>query len=177
MNKFVAISGCSGGGKSTLLEALRQRGYQVVEEPGRRIVIEEQHSAGTALPWVNPRAFAQRAIEISLKDLEKQQGSGGWVFFDRGLVDACSALASNTGTSIESYLEGKPRYHRTVFLTPPWEDIYITDAERTHSFAEATREYERLVRTYPDVGYEIVVLEKTTVERRTNAILDYLGEL
>ena len=40
-DRFVIISGCSGGGKSTLLAELARRGYRVVEEPGRRIVAEE----------------------------------------------------------------------------------------------------------------------------------------
>jgi predicted ATPase len=30
---FVVISGCSGGGKSTLLSELQRRGHAVVEEP------------------------------------------------------------------------------------------------------------------------------------------------
>ena len=38
MDRFVVISGCSGGGKSTLLAELGRRGYAVVEEPGLRIV-------------------------------------------------------------------------------------------------------------------------------------------
>ena len=38
MDRFVVISGCSGGGKSTLLAESGRRGYAVVEEPGRRIV-------------------------------------------------------------------------------------------------------------------------------------------
>jgi hypothetical protein len=37
---FVVISGCSGGGKSTLLDELGRRRYAVVAEPGRRIVQE-----------------------------------------------------------------------------------------------------------------------------------------
>ena len=39
-SRFVLISRCSGGGKSTLLAELRARGYPVVEEPGRRIIAE-----------------------------------------------------------------------------------------------------------------------------------------
>jgi predicted ATPase len=33
MNRFVVISGCSGGGKFTLLAELGRRGYATVEEP------------------------------------------------------------------------------------------------------------------------------------------------
>ena len=41
MSRFVILSGCSGGGKSTLLDALAERGFAVVPEPGRRIVAKE----------------------------------------------------------------------------------------------------------------------------------------
>src|SRR6185369_12186033 len=50
IDRFVVISGCSGGGKSSLLEELGRCGYATVEEPGRRIVKEELRSGGTALP-------------------------------------------------------------------------------------------------------------------------------
>ena len=66
MDRFVVISGCSGGGKSALLSELGRRGHGVVEEPGRRILAEELEDTGGALPWVNLAAFAQRAIAISL---------------------------------------------------------------------------------------------------------------
>ena len=48
MDRFVVISGCSGGGKSTLLAELGRRGHAFVEEPGRRIVKEELKGAGSA---------------------------------------------------------------------------------------------------------------------------------
>ncbi|SEI08083.1 AAA domain-containing protein [Rhizobium tibeticum] len=41
MGKFVILSGCSGGGKSTLLAELAKRGFAVAEEPGRRIVKQQ----------------------------------------------------------------------------------------------------------------------------------------
>src|SRR6516164_5896191 len=92
MEKFVTISGCSGGGKSTLLAELGRRGYLTVEEPGRRIVRQELEDDGRALPWVDPIAFARRAIELSLMDRATTEVSSSWVFFDRGLIDAAAAL-------------------------------------------------------------------------------------
>lgn len=93
MDRFVILSGCSGGGKSTLLEALKRRGHQAIEEPGRRIVVEELESGGSALPWVDAPAFARRAIAMSLADREKAIAFPGIVFFDRGLIDAASSRA------------------------------------------------------------------------------------
>ena len=100
MDRFVIISGCSGGGKSTLLGELDRRGYAVVEEPGRRIVLEEIRGNGSALPWVDMNAFLHRAIELALADRALANALKGWVFFDRGLIDAASGLQQLTGKSV-----------------------------------------------------------------------------
>src|SRR5579871_994273 len=97
MNCFVVISGCSGGGKSTLLAKLSRRGYTVVEEPGRRIVKEELESGGSALPWIDGAAFARRAIAMALADRASAGTPDSWVFFDRGLIDAAVGLQHLTG--------------------------------------------------------------------------------
>lgn len=60
MHRFVIISGCSCGGKSTLLAELGQRGLATIEEPGRRVVREELASGGGALPWADMTAFVRR---------------------------------------------------------------------------------------------------------------------
>jgi hypothetical protein len=70
MREYERQSFCSdlwvlGGGKSTLLIELGQRGYATAEEPGRRIVKEELLGDGLALPWVNKIAFARRAMMSS----------------------------------------------------------------------------------------------------------------
>src|SRR3546814_5610629 len=97
---LIIISGCSGGGKSTLLREMAHRGYAVVEEPGRRIIAEEREGSGHALPWVNLAAFAERAVELSLEDRARAKDLRGPVFFDRGLIDAAAALEFATGRHV-----------------------------------------------------------------------------
>src|SRR5690606_24277983 len=116
-----------GGGKSTLLRTLALRGYATVEEPGRRIVIEEQRGEGRALPWVDMRAFAERAVAMAREDMGCMAGQEGTVFFDRGLIDAASVLASVGGGTLDEII-GTDRYHPQVFLTPPWPEIYVEDS-------------------------------------------------
>jgi predicted ATPase len=174
--RCVVISGCSGGGKSTLLVELGRRGHAVVEEPGRRIVAQELASRGTALPWVDPVAFARRALEMARADRAAVAHGGGWVFFDRGLVDAAAALHHLAGEPILETLGRAGRYHRRVFLAPPWPEIYRTDPERRHGLAEARVEYERLAVTYPALGYDVRVLPKVSVEVRAELVLSVLSE-
>lgn len=97
-SQFVILSGCSGGGKSTLLTELQQRGYDVIEEPGRRIVQDELRNGGQALPWIDMVGFLRRVIQQAQDDhANAQRNSSQWVFFDRGLVDAAAALQAQIG--------------------------------------------------------------------------------
>ncbi|WP_084311165.1 AAA family ATPase [Pseudomonas jinjuensis] len=174
VNRFVVISGCSGGGKSTLLAELAQRGYVVVEEPGRRIVRAEVENRGTALPWIDLPAFLRQAIAMALADRDAVRRSDNWVFFDRGIVDAAVGLQHLTGEPVVATLGHTHRYHQHVFLTPPWPEIYVQDPERRHGIDSATSEYFRLLETYSALGYEISILSKVDVTERADFVLGTL---
>ncbi len=173
-DRYIVISGCSGGGKSTLLAELARRGYTTIEEPGRRIVRQETSARGSALPWVDMAAFARRAVATSLEDRDHAPAKG-WVFFDRGLIDAASALHAVCADGLLHDLKSDHRYNRRVFLTPPWPEIYVSDGERQHEFAAAVSEYDRLLRDYRALNYETTVLPKVTVIERADLVLDMLG--
>lgn len=168
--KHVVLSGCSGGGKSTLLSRLGCDGFAIVLEPGRRIVEEELRNHGSALPWVDMVAFAERAIELAATDRKQTAGETGWVFFDRGLVDAAVALQHATGRSIHDTLAPFERYHQRVFLTPPWPHIYATDDSRQHDLAQAIMEYDRLVIAFRQLNYETIIVPKGSVQERADFV-------
>ena len=174
MHRHVAISGCSGGGKSSLLAELARRGYAVVEEPGRRIVAAEQVAGGATLPWIDGIAFARRALAMALADRGTAQSPDDWVFFDRGLIDAAVALEHLTGVPAAGTLTGTPRYHDTVFLAPPWPEIYATDAARRHGYDEAVAEYERLAAAWPALGYQVAMLPKADIAPRADVVIAVL---
>jgi predicted ATPase len=177
MDRFIVISGCSGGGKSTILVELMRRGYAVVEEPGRRIIAEEAKGEGAALPWTNLTAFAQRAIDMALKDREAATRMEGWVFFDRGLIDAAAALEHATGQPAVDRLCRRNRYGRLVFMVPPWPEIYAADDARRHDLAAAVAEYERLLVIYSRLDYQIEVLPRIGVSQRADMIVQRLQSM
>jgi predicted ATPase len=173
MKNFVAISGCSGGGKSTLLAELARRGFAVVEEPGRRVVKHEMENGGDALPWTDGAAFAQKALALGWEDWREARAIAGPVFFDRGLVDAAAALSHLTGQWPAG--DFGSAYGPVMFLAPPWPEIYVADAERQHGFAEAEGEYHRLAAAYALLGYDVVILPKAPVADRAAFVLERLG--
>lgn len=170
MPERYVISGCSGGGKSTLIAALGQAGFQVVPEPGRRIV-----QSGGPLPWDDPEGFARAAVAMALADWEASAGHAGPVFFDRGLVDAVETLRHVTGTVPREAEVLRTRYAPLVFIAPPWPEIFATDTERRHDLSEAQDEYDRLCSAYPQWGYRCVLLPRTSVADRVAFVRLMLG--
>ncbi|MDQ1186802.1 AAA family ATPase [Agrobacterium larrymoorei] len=174
MDKLVILSGCSGGGKSTLLSELSKRGCATVEEPGRRVVEQQLKAGGTALPWVDLKAFLHQAVAIAEQDYAAAREKSDFSIFDRSLIDAASALRQLGDDDWYDRLRNEFRYAKIVFLTPPWPEIYVTDNERRHGFQDAVEEYERLRRDYGELGYDVVILPKTDIEDRVEFVLKAL---
>ncbi|WP_261385787.1 AAA family ATPase [Tateyamaria omphalii] len=169
------ISGCSSGGKSSLLTHLRAQGFATVAEPGRRIIAEERKGAGHALPWRNLRAFAERALAMGLSDLEAATSASEPVFFDRGVVDAAVALEHTNGPAVRESLGAQRHYAIPVFIAPPWPEIYVQDADRAHGFDAAVEEFDRLMTHFAALGYETCLLPKQSVAERAQFVLARLG--
>lgn len=172
-NNCVVISGCSGGGKSTLLSELVRRGYSVVPEPGRQIVKEQTAIKGDALPWINLQKFLELALSRYLFQFNSIQESKEFIFFDRGIVDAIQLDQSQP-----EYFQNAAKnfkYNRLVFLVPPWEEIFANDKERKHNFESAKKEFDELLIKYKNFGYETILIPKVSVKERADFILEKLG--
>jgi predicted ATPase len=129
---------------------------------------------GTALPWVDPAAFARRAVALARADLVSVNALPGRVFFDRGLIDAAVALEHADGIPLEQTV-GAVRFHHTVFLAPPWPELFRPDAERRHGFDAASAEYDRLQVAYRKLGYRLAILPRISPAARADHILARLG--
>lgn len=169
MANRILITGCSGGGKSTLIEALAREGFATVSEPGRRLI-----TAGTH-PWDDLERFLIEAGRLAERDLVTAETIEGPVFFDRGLIDAFAGLERLGGPSAAARLGAWRPYARRVFVAPPWPAIFESDDERRHSFDEARIEYEHLARLLPALGYICEELPLVSVEQRVTFIREHLA--
>lgn len=158
-----------------MIDVLAERGFATVPEPGRRIVRDEMARGGTALPWHDMAAFARRALELAQADHVAAADMPGWVFFDRGVVDAAVALVSAGEPSSLPDLASAFPYHSVMFLAPPWPDIYVRDAERPKEFATAVEEHEHLARAYPALGYHVIELPRASPLARADFVLAMLA--
>lgn len=170
--KRYIISGGPGAGKTTLLEALKRLNYPCFEEVSRQLIAEQVAGNTGCLPWTDLPCFAKKALQ-RMTSLHRQAACCyGATFFDRGIPDIIAYLKV-AGLSVEeSYytaLLDHP-YQRTVFILPPWKEIYVNDPERWQTFEEATAIYEALQETYQALNYTLVEIKKGPVHKRVQQI-------
>lgn len=177
-DKLVVVSGCSGGGKSTLLREMAARGYSVFPEPGRQIVKEQRYIGGDGLPWENALKFVELCLSRAMFFYNTARPGERPVLFDRSLIDNVAGL-QRMGYPLSPALNEavqRYRYGRRVFMTPPWPELFAADAERRHSFEEAVAEYEFLLAAYPAYGYEVVIIPRLSVPERADFLEEQLGK-
>jgi predicted ATPase len=176
-DRFFVLTGGPGSGKSTLLAALGRSGCQHLPEAGRGIIQDQQTIAGWGLPWSDPILFAELMLSWDMRSYHSAEQLSGPVFFDRSVIDVIGYLRL-VGLPTPSHLEKAARafrYHRRVFILPPWLDIYERDHERKQDFQEAIRTYEAMVAVYPEYGYQLIEVPCASVEKRMQFLLEIAG--
>jgi predicted ATPase len=158
----VVITGGPGAGKTTLLDALRARGYATTGDAARALVREDPRVRD------DPAEFQDRILARVVAAYEAARAAGGTVFFDRGIPDVAAGFA-HSGLPVPGHVDAAARtftYARTVFVAPPWAEIYVTDAERTHTYDHAVAVHAAVVATYARYGYDLVELPCASVAER-----------
>lgn len=166
--RFFVISGGPGSGKSTLISALAETGIAHMPEAGRAIIQQEVAAGGTALPWKDRSAFAERMLTQDIANWRRAQDLDGPVIFDRGIPDVMGylklighAVPPHVAQAAEHY-----RYNPRIFLAPPWREIFVRDAERKQSFAEAEATFRAMQEVYAGLGYDLALLPQVPVAQR-----------
>ena len=168
--RLVVLSGGLGAGKTTLLSELGSRGFATVSDSARE-VIAERRSRGES-PRPDPESFAREILRRDARKYAAQSG-GDVAFYDRSAIEALGMLKEI------GQLENKElsaclasfAYYKTVFVLPPWREIYRTDSERDHSFEHAVRVHQEVIRWYRRCGYEVNEVPRLPVTLRADHVL------
>jgi predicted ATPase len=169
-NIFV-ITGGPAVGKTTVLDALRKRGFKCFDEVARQVIEEQLSSGGKVVPWLDLSGFNKLVLEREVK--RHADVSEELHFFDRGVPDQIGYLNSG-GVEVHPEIHmaaKKRRYNKTVFFLEPWKEIYLNDSVRKEPFEYALKISEHIKNAYVELDYDVIVVPKGPVEERVDFIL------
>jgi predicted ATPase len=163
-DRFHVVTGGPGAGKTTLLAALHALGHNVTGDAARALV--------RADPRVRDDDVAFQ-LAILANEVAAYAAASGTTWFDRAVPDVAAAfrlLGRPVPPDVEAAVRAHP-YDSTVYVAPPWREIFVNDAERVQTFDHAVAVHDAIVATYRDHGYDVVELPKAPVDERVAFVL------
>jgi predicted ATPase len=173
-NSRFVVTGGPGAGKTTTLDALAMRGYRYVPDSARAIIKHRKEAGLSPRPALEQ--FGREMLEADIAWYRETPVHRDPVFFDRGVCDALGFLFLR-GAISEADAAARIKefpYNETVFVLPPWEEIYGVDTERDQSFMEAVAVCDSVRRWYARWGYRLVEVPEGSVESRVDFILGFV---
>lgn len=179
--KKIVISGGPGTGKTSIINALKKKGFYCFDEIIRSLTLEAKKEVNESSHVSNPIAFAKDPMDFNKRLLngridqfkESNSLSNEIIFFDRGIPDVLAYMDYFNQEYDDLFTNAcKTHNYSTLFLLPPWKAIYKTDNERFETFEEVENIHKHLVETYKYFGYNIIEVPFGSVEERTNYIIN-----
>ncbi|MEZ9231612.1 AAA family ATPase [Vibrio amylolyticus] len=172
--KPIIISGGPGAGKTTLINALSQRGYLTFSESSRQLIEEQSLLSDGILPWSNLIGFANLCLSVMEEQKQAAHRSRRVAFMDRAIPDICAYLKQGKLEIADKFVAGSAGYHPQAFLCKPEASIYVQDDVRPYPFEEALEIHQQLHDTYLELGFEVIEISWGTVEQRVEELLEHL---
>lgn len=172
--EIIVLAGGPSSGKTTLINALVEKGFICYPEISRAIIKEAQEQGIDQLFLEQPLLFSEMLLQGRIKQhQEAHEEETNVVFLDRGIPDVLAYMHYIGDSYPKTFSDAceNHRYHK-VFLLPPWREIYVSDAERYESYEQAVLIHEHLEETYRNFGYDLVTIPKDTVENRVEFLLE-----
>lgn len=174
-SKKIAITGGPGTGKSSVITALKTKGYLCYDEISRQITLQARKDGVEQLFLKDPLLFSQKLLEGRTQQFTDATSEKNTVFLDRGIPDVLAYMDYIGDDYPEYFIEACHRHtYDGVFVLAPWETIFTSDNERYESFDQAVKIHEHLVNTYQRFGYHLIDVPFGSIENRADFILEAL---
>jgi predicted ATPase len=176
-NKIV-ISGGPGGGKTTIINSLKNLGFFCYDEISRELIEWFKENGEQNILMKNPIDFSN----ILWKKREEQyrnsiiQENYKKVFFDRSLLDVTSYLEFIGKRNLKFEKKLMSFNYDIVFLVKPIKKFYKKDYSRYEDFNQSIKIHDILEKNYKN-HFQTVNVPFEKLSERINFITDYCKKL
>lgn len=178
MQKKIVLIGGPGSGKTSILNALINKGFFCMEEISREVTLKAKDEGIEQLFLTKPLLFSKMLLEGREKQyLEANKSDKEIIFFDRGIPDIFAYLNYFNTEYPSIFIDKSKKYlYDKVFLFLPWKEIYLSDNERYETFEQSNSINSFLINAYKEIGYQLITVPFGSIEDRSNFILNSIKD-
>lgn len=172
----ILFIGAPSTGKTSVINALKAKGYVCYEEISRQVTQEARDEGIEHLFLENPLLFSEKLLEGRIRQfLSANAINQSPVFIDRGLPDITAYLDMVKKPYPDRFKKANQEFrYDKVFWFPFWEDIYTSDKERYENLSLAKTIEKYLLESYKTHHYDLIEIPKSSIDERLNFILNNL---
>jgi predicted ATPase len=136
--QLIVLIGGPGTGKTTLINALIEKGYRCFPEVSREVILNAQKEGIDQLFLEKPLLFSELLLQGRIQQHQNaSKETHDLVFLDRGIPDVVAYLDFVNSDYPEDFTKACEQFkYDQLFLLPPWEEIYQSDNERYENFGK-----------------------------------------
>mgnify|MGYP005845987633 CR=1 FL=1 len=170
------LIGAPSTGKTSVLNHLQKKGFICFEEISRQVTQEARDEGIAHLFKEEPLLFSEKLLEGRVRQfLTAQSYDDQIIFIDRGLPDITAYLDMVNTSYPKKFSDANHQYrYDIVFWFPIWKSIYTADVERYEDFELAQNIEKHLLKSYQSLGYNLIEVPKSSIEKRVEFILSHL---
>ena len=175
--KRVVISGSPGAGKTSIIMALKNKGYTIFEEYSRNLIKSAQSDGIENMFLEDPILFSKKVLRVRQKQFTAIKNysnpKNNIIYYDRGVHDTYAYLKAIGKQNL--YFENiiKNYNYDFIFLVPPWEKIYVKDSGRFETFKQAKMYYPFIKEAY-SINHKVIEVPLTSISNRILFIETYI---
>lgn len=166
MNQRYIITGAPGTGKTSIINELKKREFNCIDENARQIISKNISAKAEIIACEN--------IIANMRTQEYLSSPKECVcFFDRSVLDCIAYLKINNLNTTPEIIKNIKlcAFNTNVFYTPIWEEIYTTDDERKENIIQAREIENFILETYRAHGYKLIQIPKISIIKRADFII------
>ena len=168
--KIYIISGGPSTGKTSVINALKKKGYKVLIEAARYLGDNDKRFKGKSIKGIDKKKFQDAIFELQKKQIVGLKNEK-IVFSDRGLGDTIAYYRINKLKVPKNLINYAKKFKYSGIFILDFLDFYEVDKLRKETKEEQEFIQREIIKSYKELGYGFIIVPFMSIEDRSRFII------